>query len=42
MTLEMTLSLGIDAHPTDLVHCKRLPLYGGGPFVFFELDLNLT
>ncbi len=42
MTLEMTLSLGIDVHPTDLVHCKRFPLYGGGPFVFFELYLNLT
>ncbi len=41
MTLEMTLSLGIDAHPTDLVHCTRLPLYGGGSLVFFELDLNL-
>jgi|GEM_PF-2056354 len=42
MTLEMTLSLGIDAHPVDLVHCKRLLLYGGGPSVFFELDLTLT
>ncbi len=42
MTLGMTLSLGIDARPTDLVHCERFPLYSGGPFVFSGPDLNLT